>query len=238
MVKYICLAVFLSVWEMAILVFEVPRFILPAPTSIFKAFTTHYETMLTHMGITALEILLGFLCGGLLGIVAGATLSLSRRLETAITPFLLMMQALPVFAIAPLLVIWFGFGLAPKLIMASIIIFFPVAFAFLSGLREGEKRFETLATFYHMPRLTRFKLLYFPAALPSLISGLKIGAALAPIGAIVGEWVGAAGGLGFLMLHANARMQSDQMFAALFLLFILVLALQGLINLALNRFSR
>jgi putative hydroxymethylpyrimidine transport system permease protein len=236
--KYAPLLVFIALWEAAVAFFAVPRFILPAPSSVARAFMTHYDSLLYHMGITAVEIILGFFIGSLLGMVCGMVLSLSRRLETALTPFLLMMQALPVFAIAPLLVVWFGFGLAPKLIMTTIIIFFPVAMAFLNGLREGEKTYALLATHYNMNPWQRFWLLSLPFSRPSLLSGLKIGAAVAPIGAIVGEWVGSAGGLGFLMLHANARMQSDQMFAALFLLLFMVLALQSLINLALRQFSR
>jgi putative hydroxymethylpyrimidine transport system permease protein len=186
--------------------------------------------LLPHALTTLIEIILGFVCGSIFGILAGGLIGSSKRAAKALTPFLIIMQALPVFAIAPLLVIWFGFGLTSKLIMSMIIIFFPVAIAFSSGLLSVSVNMNELSQLYHMSRLQKLRFIALPHALPSLLTGLKIAAGVAPIGAIVGEWVGSAGGLGFWMLHANARMQTDQLFAALFMLLAMALLFHWLIS--------
>ncbi|MBX6375755.1 MAG: ABC transporter permease subunit, partial [Acetobacteraceae bacterium] len=128
-------------------------------------------------------------------------------------------------AIAPLLTLWMGFGMASKIAMATIIIFFPVASAFYDGLRRTEPGWLDLATTMGASRRTALLRIRLPAALPALASGLRVAAAFAPIGAVVGEWVGASAGLGYLMLHANGRSQTDLMFAALFVLAAMALAL-------------
>ena len=142
-------------------------------------------------------------------------------------PILVASQAIPVFALAPLLVLWLGYGMASKIAMATLIIFFPVTAAFLDGLRRTEPGWVDLAKTMTATsgngsgrgrdlRILRY--IRLPAALPALASGLRVATAVAPIGAVVGEWVGSSAGLGYLMLHANARMQIDLMFAALFAL--------------------
>ena len=144
-------------------------------------------------------------------------------------PILIISQAIPVFAIAPLLVLWLGYGIASKVGMASIIIFFPITTNFYDGLRKTETGWIELAkTMTNNSKKSIFLILWhirIPAALPSLGSGLRVGAAVAPIGAIVGEWVGSGAGLGFLMLQANARVQIDLMFAALFVIAIVAVIL-------------
>jgi putative hydroxymethylpyrimidine transport system permease protein len=144
-------------------------------------------------------------------------------------PLLVVSQAIPVFAIAPLLVLWFGYGIASKVAMAALIIFFPVAANFLDGLRRTEPGWLDLARTMTVGRPgAALRILWHirvPAALPALASGLRVAAAVAPIGAVVGEWVGSSAGLGFLMLHANARLQIDLMFAALLTLALFALVL-------------
>jgi putative hydroxymethylpyrimidine transport system permease protein len=139
-------------------------------------------------------------------------------------------QALPVFAIAPLLVIWLGFGMASKIVMATLIIFFPIASSFLDGLRRTDPQLLDLAVISRASRFDTLALIRFPSALPGLASGLRVAAAVAPIGAVVGEWVGASAGLGFVMLQANARVQTDVLFAALFLLALMALAIRALVD--------
>ena len=129
-------------------------------------------------------------------------------------PLLVVSQALPVFALAPLLVLWLGYGMASKVAMAVLIIFFPVTAAFLDGLRRTEPGWLELARTMDARPLAILAQIRVPAALPALASGLRVAAAVAPIGAVIGEWVGSSAGLGYLMLHANARMQVDLMFAA------------------------
>jgi len=148
---------------------------------------------------------------------------------------LVVSQAIPVFAIAPLLVLWLGYGLGSKIAMATLIIYFPVTAAFFDGLRRTEPGWLDLAQVMGGTRWSVLWRVRVPAALPALASGLRVAAAVAPIGAIVGEWVGASAGLGYLMLHANARMQVDVMFAALFVLALLAVTLYALIDGVLRR---
>ena len=150
-------------------------------------------------------------------------------------PVLLISQALPAFAVAPLLVIWFGYGMASKVIVAMILLFFPVTSAFYDGLRRTPVEWLYLG---QVMGASRWRLLWrirIPAALPALGSGLRIAATVAPMGAIIGEWVGSSQGLGFLMLNANARMQIDLMFAVLFVVVALTLTLYFLIDTLLKK---
>jgi putative hydroxymethylpyrimidine transport system permease protein len=174
---------------------------------------------------TGIEMLAGLALGALLGCAMALTLAAWRGGRRWLLPLLLVSQAIPVFAIAPLLTLWFGFGMASKVVMATIIIFFPVATAFYDGLRRTDPGWLDLAaTMGARPAAVLWRL-RVPAALPALASGLRVAAAVAPIGAVVGEWVGASSGLGYLMLHANGRSQTDVMFAALFVLALMALAL-------------
>ena len=136
-------------------------------------------------------------------------LALSPTATRLVWPVLVASQALPVFAIAPLLVLWLGFGMASKIAMAALIIYFPVVTNFADGLARTDPDLLDAASISGASRLQTLHLVRLPAALPALGSGLKVAASVAPIGAVVGEWVGAAGGLGFVMLQANARSQTD-----------------------------
>ena len=150
-------------------------------------------------------------------------------------PVLVISQAVPVFALAPLLVLWFGYGIASKVAMATLIIYFPVTAAFHDGLRRTEPGWLDLARTMDASRWSALRHVRIPAALPALSSGLRVATAVAPIGAVVGEWVGSSAGLGYLMLHANARMQIDVMFAALFTLAVLAVALYFTMDTLLRR---
>jgi putative hydroxymethylpyrimidine transport system permease protein len=175
--------------------------------------------------VTGLEIVLGFVIGAILGIVSALCLMSSRLARQWLLPVLVTSQALPVFALAPLLVLWLGYGMASKIGMAVLIIFFPVTAAFFDGLRRTEPGWLELARSMNAGWGAVLFQIRLPAALPALGSGLRVAASVAPIGAVVGEWVGSSAGLGHLMLHANARMQIDVMFAALFTLAVMALAL-------------
>jgi putative hydroxymethylpyrimidine transport system permease protein len=151
----------------------------------------------------------------------------TRRL---VLPVMVVSQALPVFAIAPLLVLWLGFGLASKIVMATIAIFFPVASAFHDGLVRTDPGLLDLARLYGAGRAAQVFLLRLPAALPALVTGLRVAAVYAPIAALFGEWVGASSGLGYAMLHANGRNEIDVMFAALFLLAAMSILLRAAVD--------
>lgn len=202
----------------------VSPFVLPAPTRIAATLVARLDVLAPEALTTLVEILGGFAFGVAAGVAAALAMALSPRLARALGPLMVALQALPVFAIAPVLVVWLGFGLAPKLVMAALIIFFPVASAFFEGLRRVDPALIDLARLNQAGRLATLRLIRVPAALPHLAAGVRVAAAVAPLGAIVGEWVGASHGLGLLMLHANARMQTDLVFAALVLLTLMALA--------------
>ncbi len=215
----------LAAWQLLVAVTGVPRYILPGPLRIAAVFATHWQTLAHHAGITLVEIVLGLVLGTVLGAGCALTMTASRSVKRWLLPVLVMSQAVPVFALAPLLILWLGYGMGSKVTMAVLIIFFPVTAAFYDGLRRTDPEWLELARVMDAPPravLTRIRL---PAALPAFASGLRVATAVAPIGAIVGEWVGSSAGLGFYMLHANARMQTDLMFAALALVVAMALAL-------------
>lgn len=219
------LAGLVLLWQLIVWVTDAPRYILPGPPAVLKALAVHATSLAGHAGVTLAEILFGWLFGSLLGCAAAITLIAARGLRPWLLPLLVASQAIPVFAIAPLLVLWLGYGMASKVAMATMIIFFPVTAAFYDGLRRAEPGWLDLASSMNASRWRRLRYIQIPAALPSLASGLRVATAVAPIGAIVGEWVGSSAGLGYMMLHANARLQIDLVFAALFLLAILAISL-------------
>jgi len=223
------------IWQIIVLITKAPPYILPAPWQVARAALLHMEDLLIHGGTTLFEIILGLLLGTVLGAGSALTMIASQKLKRWLLPVLVISQAIPVFALAPLLVLWLGYGLASKVAMAVLIIFFPVTAAFYDGLRRTDPGWLELARVMNAsPRAILFQI-RIPAALPAFASGLRVATAVAPIGAVVGEWVGSSAGLGFYMLHANARMQVDTMFAALTLLAIMALSLYFLIDWLMSR---
>jgi putative hydroxymethylpyrimidine transport system permease protein len=213
----------------------VPPFILPSPMAVARALAVRHELLLQHAAITATEILLGLLLGTAIGALSAVTLAAFASARRWLLPVLVVSQALPVFALAPVLVLWLGYGLASKVAMAVLIIYFPVTLAFFDGLRRTEPGWLELARVMNARPARILWHIRVPAALPAFGSGLRVAASVTPIGAVVGEWVGSSGGLGYLMLHANARMQVDLLFAALVILAAMGVALYFLTDRLLRR---
>ena len=226
----------IGAWQVVIWLANVPRYIIPSPLAVMGVFLDNYSLLGYHAWYTFIEIILGLICGVLFGLITAISMNLWRKLEPWLLPFLVVSQAIPVFALAPILVLWFGYGLTSKILMAALIIFFPITAAFYDGLRQTDTEWLDLAKTMRGTRLRILCLIKIPAALPSLASGLRVAVAVAPIGAIVGEWVGSSVGLGYLMLHANARLQTDLMFAALFFLAVIALSLYILTDRSLTHF--
>jgi putative hydroxymethylpyrimidine transport system permease protein len=212
-------------WEIIVQFFQLPPYILPSPTLVFKTGYANKSLILSEAIPTVIETLLGLLLGTILGCITAITMAFFRPLKLWLLPVLLISQAIPTFAIAPLLVIWFGYGLTSKIVTTILMLFFPITSAFFDGLRRTDPGWLDLAKTMNAKKWRIFWLIRIPAALPSLASGLRVATAIAPIGAIVGEWVGASHGLGYLMLNANARMQIDLMFSALFAIIVFSLLL-------------
>ncbi len=225
----------LVLWELVVWLSGVPPYILPAPHEVAVAWAARWALILEHWVITTAEILLGLAIGSVLGCSSALIMGYFRPARRWLLPVLVTSQAIPVFAIAPLLVLWLGYGMASKVAMATLIIYFPVTAAFYDGLRRTEPGWLDLARTMGGSRWAALRHIRIPAALPALASGLRVATAVAPIGAIVGEWVGSSAGLGYLMLHANARMQIDLMFAALTTLAVFAVALYFSVDTVLRR---
>lgn len=198
----------------------IPHFLLPSPMAVAEALWVNRAYLGWHTLITLSEILSGLALGVTLGVTLALGMILSPRLQRWLMPLVLTSQAIPVFALAPLLVLWLGFGMSAKVAMAVLVIFFPVTSAFFDGLRRVNQEYLDLARSMNASFGAQLRHVRLMAALPALGSGLRMAAAVAvaPIGAIIGEWVGSAEGLGYVMLNANARLQTDICFAALFIL--------------------
>ena len=179
---------------------------------------------------TLSEILLGLLFGTLFGGLSAIAIVASPLLQRWLMPVLVLSQAIPVFALAPLLVLWLGFGITSKVVMAVLVIFFPVTANFADGLRRTDPGWLDLARTMNASPWAMLRHVRLPAALPAFASGLRVATAVAPIGAIIGEWVGASSGLGFVMINANARIQTNLMFAALFVLAVVAIVLYVLVD--------
>nr|WP_049645610.1 ABC transporter permease [Candidatus Rhodobacter lobularis] len=205
----------LAIWQAIVTLSGVPRFILPAPALVAETWWTNRWVIAEHAWITAVEVFLGLGIGALVGVATAIQLATSRYARLLVQPVLVFTQALPVFALAPILTLWLGFGLSSKVLMCVLIVYFPVAASFLDGLLRTPPGYLDLArTMQARPGQVLWRI-RVPAALPSLASGLRLAAVYAPIGAVIGEWVGASRGLGYLMLLANGRSKTDLMFAAL-----------------------
>ena len=226
---------FVLLWQMIVVLFHLPNYILPTPLEVIQTWYSHFPLIIAESKITVIETLLGLLLGVLFGCALALNMAFFRHLNFWLFPVLIISQAIPTFAIAPLLVIWFGYGMTSKIATAVIMIFFPITSSFYDGLRRTDPGWIELAKTMNATKWRFFWYIRIPAALPSLASGLRVAAAVAPIGAVIGEWVGASKGLGFLMLNANARMQIDLMFAGLLTLVIFSLCLYFVIDLYLKR---
>ncbi|WP_116081836.1 ABC transporter permease [Tropicimonas sp. IMCC34011] len=220
----------LAIWQAVVTLGELPRFILPGPLSVFATLWTSRALIAEHAVVTAVEVLLGLGLGAGLGFASAIALAASPIARSLLRPMLVFSQAIPVFALAPILTLWLGYGLWSKVAMALLIIYFPVTSAFFDALMRTPPGWLELARVMNATPGRVLWRLRVPAAMPGFASGLRLAAVYAPIGAIIGEWVGASQGLGYLMLLANGRAKIDLMFAALIVLAVLTLALHAAID--------
>ena len=192
----------------------VPPYILPTPASVLARLFDPTSDLLRHFGITALEAVGGFCLGSLVGVGLAVVFVHARAVEDALYPWAVISQTIPLVALAPLLVIWFGNGMLPRMAMSALFTFFPVLVNATQGIRQAEPAMLDLLHSYAVTRWQLFWVLRLPNSLPALFAGLKIGAILAVTGAIVGEFAGAAQGLGFVITVSTYHLDTDQTFAA------------------------
>ena len=231
------LLVFLCLWQLLVMLGSYPTFILPAPAIVFRKFVLALTdgTLLHHARATLREVLLGLAVGLSAATCLGYVFAKSKSMERLLSPYIVASQSIPIVALAPLLVIWFGFGTLSKVIVCALIVFFPVLINTIVGLRSVDENLVDLMRSYGATRRQMFTMLEIPAALPVLLGGLKIGVTLSVIGAVVGEFVAADEGLGFLVNLSRGLFDTPMMFVALFALVIIALSLYGGVVLLENR---
>ena len=232
------LALALLLWQALVWATGLPPYLLPGPWAVAQALVAHRGELAPAALLTAAATLIGLAMGAGLGMALALWMAAWPKLGRALAPVLIVSQTIPVFALAPILTLWLGFGLAPKLAMVVLITFAPVAQALHDGLRALPPVRSDLAQVMGASRRAVLWHLALPGALPQLASGLRLAAVYAPLGAVIGEWMGGAQGLGALMLHANGRMKTDLMFAALLVVIALALLLQAAVNRGLQRALR
>ena len=201
-------AALIVAWKLAIAIGNLPSFVLPQPEAVAAAFVDGWTdgTIAPHAWTTIVEVLLGFGVGAGAGLLVGFALARSRLVERILTPFLVAAQAVPVLVLAPLFALWFGPGLLAKVVICGLIVFFPVAVATLVGIRSVDRGLLELCRSLRATRRQILTTIEIPAALPVIFGGLRVGATLAVVGAIVGEWAGADRGLGVLVNLARGSL--------------------------------
>ena len=219
----------LMIWYVITVWSDLPAFILPSPLMIWNTFveTLLNGTLIRHFSITLLEVLLGLTAGSMMATTIGYWLAKSPTLERILSPYLVASQAIPTVAIAPLLVIWFGPGLFSKVLIAALIVFFPVLVNTVVGVNSVPKDLRDLMRSLRASKSQTLRYLEIPAALPVFLGGLRIGATLSVIGAVVGEFVGADRGLGFLINVGRGQYDTALVFVAIFALIGMALGLYG-----------
>ena len=215
----------IAAWEALVWLTGLPPYILPPPSRVAVVLVQRFDLLVEQAVWTASEMLLGLALGLVLGATLAVIFAASAAWRRWALPLVIVSQAIPVIAIAPLLVLWLGYGMASKVAMAALVIFFPVVSSLYDGLRRTDPGWLELARTMNAPPRAVLLQIRLPAALPAFASGVRIAAAVAPIGAVIGEWVGASAGLGFLMTQSLARGQTPLAFAALTILCLLGLAL-------------
>lgn len=210
---------------------DIPSFIFPKPTEIFRGLMEDKELLLSHTLTTVYEAFIGFAISIILSLIIGALIYDKKRIKEILYPFLLISQTVPLIAVAPLILIWFGFGILPKIIIVVVICLFPILISFLDGLNSVNQEVIDLFKVMRAKKIDIFRKCLFPASLPSLFAGLKISVTYSVMGAVIGEWLGAEKGLGIYMTRALSSFRTDYLFSAIIIVVIISLILFKLIEL-------
>lgn len=225
-------AALLIMWQLLCTTGLVPSYMLPSPSDVIKAFVSELPLLLENSVITLQEAFIGLFLGVSIGFFAAVLMDTFDILYKAFYPLLIITQTIPSVAVAPLLVLWFGYEMTPKIVLIVISTFFPVTVGLLDGFRSADKDAIGLLRSMGANRLQVFRYIKFPSALPQLFSGLRIAAAYSVVGAVISEWLGGFGGLGVYMTRVRKAFAFDKMFAVIFLISAISLALMALVGFA------
>ncbi len=208
-------AAVLALWYAVVLGLHVPSYLLPTPGAVVSRIGEDFTFLAYHAWVTTYETLGGFVLSVVVGIPIAVLIVSSRPLDRALMPWLVLSQTFPKVALAPLIVVWFGLGIVPKLVVTFMVAFFPVVISSIVGLRSIEREMVELARSLRATRRQMFWHFRLPLALPNIFAGLKVSVAFSVVGAVIAEWVGATEGLGYLLLQANANLDTALLFAVL-----------------------
>ncbi|MDR9852315.1 ABC transporter permease [Paenibacillus sp. VCA1] len=228
---FVAVLFFLTVWELCTSLFHIDKWILPSPVDIAKETADGAGDLWGHVWATVRLTLEGFIIGTAVGLVIALILHLIPFLKSALYPLLILSQNIPTIALAPLLLIWFGFGLLPKLIVITLVCFFPVAVATMGGLKQTDRVMLNYMRMIGANKRQIFAKLELPHALPAIFSGVKIAATYSVMGAVIAEWIGADKGIGYYMMLQKSGYRTDRMFVAIMVIVALSLLMFGIIAL-------
>lgn len=209
---------FLCIWQLVSMTGIVPRFMLPSPLDVAMAFIKDFPLLMSHTGVTLIEAFAGLFAGVGIGFIMAILMDRFEKVYQAFYPLIILTQTVPTVAIAPLLVLWFGYEMMPKVILIVIVTFFPIAVGLLDGFRSADKDTLSLMRSMGASRMQIFGYVKFPGALTQFFSGLRISATYAVVGAVISEWLGGFKGLGVYMIKVKKAFAFDKMFAVIFLI--------------------
>lgn len=221
----------LALWEICVRAFNVPLYVLPGPIDVLSALADNFSTLLSHALVTSSEAVLGMLIALALGLLLGVLMDAFPVVRRCLYPILVVTQTVPMIVLAPILIIYLGFGMAPKILTVVLMCFFPVAVNFTDGMSQVGEGYVNLVRSYGASRAQIYALVKLPAALPPLFSGLRVAATYSISGAVVGEWIGSQSGLGYYLLRVKESYMLDKVFACVVVIIILSLLMNGIVRL-------
>ena len=224
-------AVLLIIWELVVQLLDIPLYVLPAPSDMLKTFVTEFPILAGHAGVTVMEALVGMGISFFVGILTGIVMDAMPFVRRCIYPILVVTQTVPVIVLAPIFIIYMGFGYAPKILTVVLMCFFPIVVSFCDGLGEMDQGYLNLVKTYGGSKWQIYRIVKIPAAMISLLSGLKVAATYSISGAVVGEWIASQSGLGYYLIRAKNGYMLDKVFACVLMIVILSLLMNGAVKL-------
>lgn len=220
----------LAIWEACVWIFQIPLYVLPAPSQVIVALVKDAGVLLDHSLVTVAEALAGMGIALVLSVVLGILMDAFPAFKQSIYPLLVVTQTVPMIVLAPIFIIYLGFGLAPKILTVVLMCFFPVVVSFTDGMAQVSPAYQNLLYAYGAKRTQIYTLAKIPAALPTLLSGMKVAATYSITGAVVGEWIASQAGLGYYLLRVKNGYMLDKVFACVIVIILLSLLMNGLIR--------
>ena len=221
----------LIIWELVVRIAGIPSYVLPAPTKIIQALCADIKTILKHSLVTVLEALIGMAISFVVAVIFGIIMDALPAFKRCIYPILVVTQTVPIIVLAPILVIYMGFGWGPKILTVVLMCFFPIVVSFSDGLAQMDERYVNLIRTYGGSKAQVYRYVKLPSAFMSLVSGLKVAATYSISGAVVGEWIASSSGLGYYLIRAKNSYLMDKVFASVLVIIIVSILMNGLVKL-------